>query len=409
MTVLSYLSPRPGQPDNRSLYLDHTDLIQPIENNEWKYNCVRITRPTHIDPSFLPNLLTLYYDKSQKKDFKTNFQNSTSNIIKSKNHGKYYVLPIDLSNLDLSCCYFDNTIKTRLLSSIKTFINNSGLTKNSSVLNCDADLLLNKLHKQDDDHKILSDFLNFIHKNTRQKLVVYIDEGTSLNIEACDFTRPIDIIYRVLFNHLTPDGCIHKIVASDIKSDCHNFISNKYCVFKNITQSPEVKRIFKFSENEVNQLILQYQLADSETDANRIKNNIIQFLKNIPKGFSNHLFNPKATLFYLDFVALFKKPPEHFNEKLVNRSTFSKLPFSSYATPEVLKPILLALLKNKTLAYIGQIGLYNGVALGAMSTNCVLGHLYQDQLIAHPANHRYQLMPTDEEAAQQLLLLYSAL
>lgn len=353
-------------------------------------------------------MLTLYYDKSQKKNFKAAFQNINHDTIKSKNHNKYYVLTIDLSNLNLLECYFTNTIRTRLLSSIKRFFNNSNLTKNSSNLKQSSNSLLNQLKKQDEEHKILRSFLDFIHKHTRQKLVVYINEGTTLNVETSDFTRPITLIYRVLFNHLTPDGCIHKIVASDIKSDCRNFINQKYDVFKNITQTPEVNRIFRFNENKVCQLIQQYHLASSAAETNQIMNDIIKFLKNIHKGFSNHFFKPKATLFYLDYISLFKKPPEHFDETLIIKSAFSKSTFN-YADPEVMKPILLSLLKNKTLAYIGQIGLYNGVSLGAMSTNSVLGHLYKDELIVHPANHRYRLMPADEEAAQQLLLLYSAL
>lgn len=408
MTALSYLPLRPGLPDDYLLDLEHTDFIKPIENTIWKYNCVRITRPIHIDPSFLPNLVTLYYDKSQSKNFKTNFKSHDNYIIKSKNHNKYYVLTLDFSNLDLAYCYFTDTLKVRLLHSIKTFIEGSSLTKYSSALRRDINSLFNKLQKQTEEHEIIYDFLNFIHKRTRQKLVVYIDEGTTLNVGENDFIRPLDRIYRVLFNQLTPDGCIHKIVASDIKSDHCNFISSEYCIFKNITQSPEVKRSFKFSENEVRQLIQQYHLADSEQAIDHIKADIIKFLKHLPKSYSNHHFNPQATLFYLDHIALFKKPPEQFNENLVNKDIFSK-PAFSYANPETLKPILFALLKKKTLSYIGQIGLYNGVSQGEMPTNSVLGHLYKDGLIVHPENHRYRLMPADEKAAQQLLLLFCSL
>lgn len=282
------------------MYIDKTLYIEKLENA--RKQSIHFLRPARFGKTLFTSMLDAYYDVNSADEFKLLFQGTYIYEHPTKEKNSYYILRFDFSGFNIDHSKVSEIeIADRVYDSCSEFLNRYHIK-----------LELEKRSAAG----ILSQLLSMIDV---KPLYVMIDEFDFIANELLSFrfndfhdavskNAYIRKFYEVLKTGTT-DSTIGKIFITGVSPITLDSMTSGFNISTNLSLDPRFNEMMGFTKDEMKHLISMVKEIDNHDQ-------VLEKMKCIYDGYmfskegKYHVFNPNMSLYYLDYIQSFHKPPE---------------------------------------------------------------------------------------------------
>ncbi len=284
------------------LYVDKTRFIRNLE----EYNYVFLIRPRRFGKSCWVSVLSNYYDRNQVEKFEMYFGGLDIGKAPTEERNRYVVIWFDFSVIDKRVDMLEESFEVY------------GDTIIGGTCKSYPDLFPKKVTEQILGKPNLIGKLNELFNHTqRHNIPVYlfIDEYDNFaNVVLADHGQTVyhqfthsDGFYRNFFAMLKGsagkgEGGLKRLFITGVSPITMDDVTSGFNVGKNISMLPEFNEMLGFTEEEVHNLLKEYQdLGVFDHDLNTTLKLMKEWYNGyrFSKGAANDLYNPDMVLYYL--------------------------------------------------------------------------------------------------------------